>query len=120
MATPPSYNPAVKPKKSTSVTTSSDTIFWNDANKCVEGNMGEINLISTKSDLYLPIQYVNSFVTVYNDNSTSSINVFFPNGETTYGTFIEVPKGNVRYIQFLFGQYPNSPFGPEEIVPPPP
>lgn len=118
MSTPPSYNPAIKPKRSIGVTTSNDTLFWNDATKCVEGNMVDINLISTKSDLYLPVQYVNSFVTIYNDSS-SPISVFFPNSDTTYGTYLTVQPGFIIYVQFLFSQYPNSPFQPQPIVPAP-
>lgn len=105
--TPPSYNKTITPKKSPNSTTSFDTLYWNDATKCVEGNMGDIKLISTSSDLYLPIQYVNSFVPVLNI-SGSAINIFFPTSDTSYGKYFELLNNGIIYIQFLFNSYPTT------------
>ena len=95
-------------KINNSLSSSVDTVYWNNAGKCFDGDMSVVKLIVTTSTLYLPIQYINNNICIFNDSS-SSIDVFLPISNTGYiSTGIPVASKKILNVQYLFNSFPQQ------------
>lgn len=83
------------------------TIYWNNSLDCFDKDVSKLKLIASKSDIYLPIQFMNNLLCIYNDNQKGeSINIYLPTSSTEYGVSLNITPGNVMYVQYLFNTYP--------------
>ena len=90
-----------------SIITCSTTIYWNNPLDCFDKDVSKLKLIVSKSNIYLPIQFMNNLLCVYNDNQKGeSIKIYLPINSSEYSVSREISPGNVIYIQYLFNRYP--------------
>lgn len=85
----------------------STTIYWDNPTDCFDKDVSKLKLIATKSDIYLPLQFMNNLLCIYNNNQKGkTINIYLPTNSTEYGVSLDLTPGNVMYVQYLFNTYP--------------
>lgn len=98
MSTPTS--PTFAPVVINTLSTDSSTFYWNDSTKSVDFSLNKISLIITKSDIILPIQYINHDITIYNDSS-ATINLHIPDTEGTFKTPAPIDTKKFKIVKYL-------------------
>lgn len=84
---------------------SDNTSFWNDSSRCFSKDISLVKLIVSKSDIYLPIQFINKKICVFNA-SMRSIKVHLPTNYNEYDSYMVLDSKNMINIQYLYYTYP--------------
>jgi hypothetical protein len=84
---------------------SDNTVFWNDSSRCFSKNLSEVKSIVTRSDLYLPIQFMNKKICIYN-SSGKPIKVHLPTNYNEYDSYMVLDSKNMINVQYLYYTYP--------------